>query len=57
VTDHLSRDDLLVLGIDAEEADAVLALSRLTGHDGRSGVTARLDDLLAPVRDDDGRTQ
>jgi hypothetical protein len=50
MSDYLTRDDLLGLGIDPDEADAVLALSDLTGHDGEPCVeAARLDDLLGLV--------
>jgi hypothetical protein len=51
VDDYLTRDDLLALGLDPREADAVLALSDLTGHGGEPSVAAdQLDDLLGLIR-------
>lgn len=51
--DYLSRADLLALGLDPDEADAVLRLSPLTGHGGEPCVeAARLDDLLALLDSD-----
>jgi hypothetical protein len=48
--DYLTRDDLLLLGLSEDEADAVLSRSPLTGHDGRRVVEAdRVDDLLGLV--------
>jgi hypothetical protein len=50
VSDYLTRDELLLLGLDPNEADAVLELSGLTGHDGEPCVAAdQLDDLLGLI--------
>jgi hypothetical protein len=49
--DYLDRDALLALGIDEADADALLADSPLSGHDGRPVVEAdRLDELLTALR-------
>jgi hypothetical protein len=51
VSDYLTRADLLARGLDPDEADAVLAMSGLTGHGGRPCVAAdHLDDLLGLVQ-------
>jgi hypothetical protein len=52
---YLDRTDLLNRGLDAEEADALLAASPLTGNDGRPVIEAdRLDDLLKDLRQQRG---
>jgi hypothetical protein len=51
VDDYLDRDALILAGLSPEEADAVLALSGLTGHSGEPCVEAeRLDDLLGLIQ-------
>jgi hypothetical protein len=54
VSDYLTRDDLLAMGLDPEEADAVLAASPITGIGGEPVVeAAMLSDLLGLVADAD----
>jgi len=49
--DYLGRDDLLTLGLSEVEADALLADSPLTGHNGRPIIEAeRLPELLEALR-------
>ena len=52
MSDYLNHDDLLALDLAAEQADALLTLSAITGHSGEPAVEAdRLADLLALVRE------
>jgi hypothetical protein len=56
VDDYLDRDALLALDLSEAEADALLAASPLTGHEGRRVVEAeRLPELLETPREGRGQ--
>jgi hypothetical protein len=56
VDDYLDRDGLLALDLSEAEADALLAASALSGHDGRRVVEAeRVPDLLEALREGRGQ--
>jgi hypothetical protein len=56
VDDYIDRDGLLSLGLDEEEADALLAASPLTGNEGRRVIEAeRLPELLEALHRRDSR--
>ena len=51
--DYLDRDQLLELGLDPADVDALLASSQLSGNDGRKVIEAdRLEEYLQHLREE-----